>query len=238
MSEDGERAEILKAFASLRVADVRDGMDTLGLHHVGSMSPGIRPLWRTRAFGIARTARYTPYDGPTPTARGEEYWEWVAWYYAEVCSYPWMEDVEKGDFIVIDQSHIDVGLMGSANSLGGIARGVSGYVTNGGVRDTDEVILEKIPFWSAMCSQPMVQARIRYDSKDVAVSVGGVMVHPGDVVVADGDGVIVVPRGVALEVAKYADAEHRRDMVGRRKLYDTLGMDPDETVAGNEEAQQ
>jgi regulator of RNase E activity RraA len=173
-----------------------------------------------------------------PAARGEEYWEWVAWYYAEVCSYPWMADVEKGDFIVIDQSHIDVGLMGSANSLGGIARGVSGYVTNGGVRDTDEVILEKIPFWSAMCSQPMVQARIRYDSKDVAVSVGCVTVHPGDVVVADGDGVIVVPRGVALEVAKYADAEHRRDMVGRRKLYDALGRDPDETVAGSEEAQQ
>ncbi|MDK1032359.1 MAG: RraA family protein, partial [Planctomycetia bacterium] len=190
MSEDSGNAEILDAFATLRVADGRDGMDTMGLHHVGSMTTDIRPLWRTRACGIARTARYTPYDGPMPTATGEEYWEWVAWYYAEVCSYPWMADVQPGDFIVIDQSHINVGLMGSANSLGGIVRGARGYVTNGGVRDTDEVILEKIPFWSAMCSQSMVQVRIKFDNKDVPVSVGGVTVHPGDVVVADGDGVI------------------------------------------------
>jgi hypothetical protein len=53
-----------------------------------------------------------------------------------------------------------------------------------------------------------------------------------DVRVADGDGVIVVPRDAAREVAAYARAEHRRDMAGRRKLYDELGMAPDGTVAG------
>jgi 4-hydroxy-4-methyl-2-oxoglutarate aldolase len=232
---DTERGELLKMYETLRVADVRDGMDTLGLHHVGSMSPGIRPLWRTRACGIARTARYVQYDGPAPTERGEDYWKWVGWYYQNVCPYPWMQEIEEGDFIVIDQSGIDAGLMGSENSLGGIKHGARGYVSNGGVRDTDEVILEQIPFWSAMCSQSMVQCRLKFDAKDIPVSVGGVRVCPGDVVVADGDGVIVVPRAIAAEVGQYADAEHRRDMVHRRRLYDALGRQPDETVAGDDQ---
>jgi len=228
---DDQRQSLLAAFADLRVADVRDGMDTMGMHRVGSMSPAIRPLWRTRAFGIARTVRYLPYDGTVPPMSPEEYWEWVGEYYRDVCPYPWIGEIVEGDFAVIDQSGVNAGLMGSANTLSGVRNGVRGYVTNGGVRDTDEIILQKVPFWSAMCSQSMVQGRLRYDAHDVPVSVGGVTVHPGDVVAADGDGVIVVPRRIALDVAAHARAEHDRDKVTRRKSYDALGMEPDETVS-------
>ena len=112
MSDAPSRDELLNAFARLRVADVRDGMDTLGLHATGSMSPQIRPLWRTRACGLAVTARYLPYDGPQPTVTGEPYWEWVGWYYREVCPYPWRQQIQPGDFAVIDQSGVDAGLMG------------------------------------------------------------------------------------------------------------------------------
>jgi regulator of RNase E activity RraA len=185
-----DRAKLLEAFATVRVADVRDGMDTLLMHGKGSMSPGIRPLWRTRAAGIARTVRYVAFDGAVPELTPQEYWEWVGMYYRDVCPYPWMQEIEPGDFVVIDQSGIDAGLMGSENTLGGIRRG----------------------------ARP--------------VTVGGVLVNPGDVVVADGDGVIVVPAEHALDVAQYADEEHRRDMVHRRKHYDDLGMEPDATVAG------
>jgi regulator of RNase E activity RraA len=209
---------------------VRDGLDTMMMHHVGSMSPAIRPLWRTRAFGIARTCRYVPYGDAVPAMSPDEYWQWVGRYYAEVCPYPWMDDIEPGDFCVIDASGVDAGLMGSNNTLAGVRAGARGYVTNGGVRDTDEIILQKVPFWSALCSQSMVQGRLKYDSKDVPVSAGGVLVHPGDVVVADGDGVIVVPQGIALEVAGHARAEHQRDKRTRRGLYKQLGMKLDDTV--------
>lgn len=229
MSQD-ERAELLALYEGLRVADVRDGMDWMMMHHYGSMSPDIRPLWRTRAFGIARTARYVPYEGPVSKMSPEEYTEWVRWYYQNVCTYPWSREIEPGDFIVIDQSSLDVGLMGSNNSLGGVRSGARGYVTNGGVRDTDELIIQKVPFWSRTCSQSMVQGRIRFDAMNVPVNVGGVTVHPGDIVVADGDGVIVVPRGIARDVAKYARRELEKDKVSRRKLYKALGMDLDETV--------
>ncbi len=230
MSRQNEREKLLEAFEGLRVADVRDAMDVMGFHLLGSMSPGIRPLWRTSVHGIAHTARYTPYLGPIPQQRGDDYMEWASWYYREVCSYPWMADIEPGDFIVIDQSGVDAGLMGSKNTLDGICRGAVAYVNNAGVRDTDEIILQKVPFWSAFVSQSMVQCRLRYDSKDVPVNVGGVVVTPGDMVVADGDGVIVVPREAALDVAGYARDEQNRDRGDRRKFYEKLGMPLDETV--------
>ena len=227
---------MLAAYEGLRVADVRDGMDTLGMHYIGSMSPQIRPLWRTRAFGIARTCRYVPYQGTIPKMEPEQYWEWVGRYFRDVCPYPWMDEIQPGDFCVIDLSGVNSGLMGSNNTLDGIRRGVRGYVTSDGVRDTDEIILQKVPFWSAYCSQNMVQGWIKYDSMNIFVLVGGVVVNPGDVVVADGDGVIVVPRAAALEVAAHAHAEHRRDMAARRRHYKALGMKPDETVLDDEEA--
>ncbi|MFO7154084.1 MAG: RraA family protein [Caldicoprobacter oshimai] len=225
-----EREELLKLYEGLRVADVRDGMDWNMMHGYGSMSHEIRPLFRTRVVGIARTVRYLPYEGSVPKMSPEEYTEWVSWYYNNVCTYPWIEDIQPGDFIVIDQSGVNAGLMGSHNSLEGFRRGARGYVIEGGVRDTDELILQKIPVWSRFISQAMVQGRLRYDAKDIPVSVGGVVVHPGDVVVADGDGVIVVPRKMAYEVAKYARRELNNDKIQRRKLYEAMGWELDDTV--------
>jgi regulator of RNase E activity RraA len=220
----------LDAYKDLRVADVRDGMDTLLLHNYGSMDPNIRPLFRTRAFGIAKTVRYLPYMGGIPNIEPDKYMRWANKYYREVCTYFWMAEIQEGDFIVIDTNDVNCGLMGSENSLTGIMKGARGYVTNGGVRDTDEVILEKIPFWSAMISQSMVQGRLQYDTCNIPVSVGGVTVYPEDIVVADGDGVIVVPQRIALQVAKYAHAEHKRDKKVRRAHYEALSMKPDDTI--------
>lgn len=200
------------------------------MHHYGSMSPDIRPVFRTRAVGIAKPVRYLPYQGYIPHMSPEEYTKWSNWYYREVCTYSWMDEIEEGDFVVIDQSGVDAGLMGSNNTLVGFRDGARGYVTNGGVRDTDELILQEIPFWSRLTSQSMVQGRLQDDAHDIPVNVGGVLVRPGDVVVADGDGVIVVPRNIARDVAKYAHRELKRDKVGRKRLYKELGMTLDETV--------
>jgi regulator of RNase E activity RraA len=228
-----EREDLLAAYEDLRVADVRDGMDIMMMHRVGSMGPHIRPLWRTRTCGIAMTCRYVPYQGAIPAIKPgdrDEYWKWAGWYYSEVCKYPWAEEIQPGDFCVIDISGVNTGLMGSMNALAGVQKGARGYVTSDGVRDTDEIILERIPFWSAYCSQNMVQGWIQYESRNIPVEVGGVLVNPGDVVVADGDGVIIVPRAAAFEVARHARIEHENDKVSRKKLYKALGMKPDETV--------
>jgi len=225
-----ERRTLLALYDGLRVADVRDGLDWHMMHHYGSMSYEIRPLFRTRTCGIARTARYVAYEGPVSQMTPEQAVEWIAWYCGNVCTWPWLEELEEGDFVVIDQGGLNVGLMGSNNSLYGVKQGARGYVTNGGVRDTDELIVQKVPFWSRMIAQGRVEGRLRYEAHDVPVSVGGALVRPGDVVVADGDGVVVVPRAVAADVARFARGELERDKVGRRKLYADVGLEPDETV--------
>lgn len=230
MSSD-ERNQLLELYKDLRVADVRDGMDWNMMHAYGSMSTDIHPLFRTRAVGIAKTARYLPFVGPVPHKTPEEYTVWQGWYYNTVCTYPWMKELETGDFIVIDQSSVNVGLCGSNNTLEAFKQGVRGFVTNGGVRDTDEVILQQIPFWSKFCSHGMVQGRVQYDAHNIPVAVGGVTIFPGDVVVADGDGVIVVPRKIAFEVAEYAHQELRNDKAARRRMYEEMGRDLDESVS-------
>ena len=221
---------ILSAFEGLRVADVRDGLDAVGWHAVGSLSPSIRPLWRTSAVGVARTVRYLPYRGVVPPLSVDEYRAWSGRYYGEVCPYPWIDALEPGDFVVIDASGVDAGLMGSENTLAALRKGARGFVTNGGVRDTDEVILQKVPFWTAMVSKSMVQSRLQFDATQVPVAVGGVTFYPGDIVVADGDGVVVVPREVSRDVAKFASEENARGRAARREHYRALGKDLDPTV--------
>jgi len=226
-----ENKVLLELYNDLRVADVRDGMDWIGYHNYGSLEPGVRPLFRTRAVGIARTARYLPFVGPYPQERGDAYDEWQGWYYWKVCTYPWFEEIEEGDFMAIDVSGVNVGLMGSENTLGALAKGVRGFVFNGaGIRDTDETIMQKVPVWSHYVGQSMVQCKIQFDQKDVPIAIGGTTIFPGDIIVADGDGVICVPRAVAKDVAKYAHKILSADKVARRKGYSELNWQPDDTM--------
>jgi len=225
-----ERLELLELYKDVRVADVRDGMDLYMMHYFGSMDPSIRPLFRTKAFGIAKTARYLPFQGPIPAGSQEAYLEWEGRYYTDVCSYPWEAEIQDGDFVALDLSGVNVGLMGSFNGLMDFSNGARGFVVNGGARDTDELVLQKIPFWCLMTCHGMVQGRIQYDSHNVPIAIGGVVIFPGDVIVADGDGVIVVPRKIAFEVGKKAVSQLGGDKKARKRLYEKMGWELDNTV--------
>jgi len=231
--DNKENLEIIDLFQKLRVTDVRDGMDWMGYHHYGSVHHSIRPLFRpeTSIIGIARTARYVPYEGPVPALPPDEYRQWVNMYYTEICNDPWNKDIQQGDFICLDVAGIDVGLLGSNNTLHCKKAGAVGFMTNGGgIRDTDECILQNIHVFSKFISQPMDQARIRFIEKDIPIAIGGVAIYPGDIIVGDGDGVIAVPRKIARDVAKYAWQEASADKKARRQLYIDLGMKLDNTV--------
>ena len=225
-----ERQELLELYKGARVADVRDAMDWYMMHSFGTMCPCVLPLFRTIACGIAKTARYLPFQGPIPNMTPDEYSKWVGMYYREICKYPWEAEIEDGDFVALDLSGLNVGLMGSANSLRDFEKGCRGFVINGGARDTDEIIIQKIPFWTTMVSQPMVQGRIQYDAHNIPIAIGGVVIYPEDIIVGDGDGVIVVPRKIAYEVGKKAAKQLVEDKAGRRAVYDRLGWEPDPTV--------
>ena len=124
----------------------------------------------------------------------------------------------------------DVGSIGSNNIMGWILRGCVGVVTSATARDTDEIITQQVPLYFKKPGRGIRPGRNEVESVNRPVVCGGVLVMPGDVIVADGDGVIVVPRKVAEEVAKYAHKIIQEDKAGRRKLYQQLGLPEDSTV--------
>jgi regulator of RNase E activity RraA len=233
-----EDQKVLKAFEGLRVADVCDGMDAVGLHNRGLMDPDIHPLWRDtvnythRFIGIAVTAHYVPTQEPTAGQRSiEDYDRWAGNWYNTRSSEPFIPLLRPGTAVVIeDAAEADVGSIGSNNIMFWKLKGCVGVVTSATARDTDEVITEKMPLYLRRVGRGIRPGRNEIESVNRPIVVGGVLVKPGDVIVADGDGVIVVPRDKALAVAAYARKILEGDKEGRRGLYKQLGLPEDPSV--------
>ncbi len=231
-------AKTLKLFEGLRVADVADGMDKAGLKNIGLMSPEIHALWKDtekythRFIGIALTVRYVPTNKPpAPAMDAEAFDQWVSKWYTEISSEPFMPLIRKGTALMIDDApDSDVGSIGSNNIMAWKLAGCVGVVTNSTARDTDEIITEKIPLYFRKPGRGIRPGRNEIESVNRPIVCGGALVEPGDVIVADGDGVIVVPRAKAKEVAAYAKATIEGDKAGRRELYKKLGLEPDDSV--------
>jgi len=92
------------------------------------------------------------------------------------------------------------------------------------------VILEQIPVWCRVRSFSRVEWRIKFGRMNEEIVCGGVRVRPGDVVMGDDDGVLVVPAELAAEVADRATDILERDKRARRRMYETLGIPLDDTV--------
>lgn len=232
--------ELLELFNGLRLTDVCDALDIIGLPESGVMDTRIEPLWRDlEGFshliaGIAVTARYVPTNKiiEYPMTK-EEFHKMENEWYSDISSEPFVEYIKKGTVIVLDvQGDGDVGSVGSLNSLFWKSKGAVGVVANGGIRDTDEIIKEKIPvyFDHKERGRRIRPGRNEIESFNQPVSVGGVLVRAGDVIVADGDGVVVVPREYAKEVASYARDILETDKQKRLDLYKSLGLPLDRTV--------
>jgi regulator of RNase E activity RraA len=230
--------EVLKLFEGLRVADVSDGMDKVGLANVGLMSPEIHALWKDvkhykhRFIGIAVTVRYVPTNkGFAPAMETAAFDKWVGKTYNEVTPEPFTPLLRPGTALVIDEApDADVGSIGSNNIMGWKLRGCVGVVTNATARDTDEIATQEVPLYFRKPGRGIRPGRNEVESVNRPIECGGVLVRPGDVIVADGDGVIVVPREKAKEVAEYAQSILEGDKEGRRGLYKQLGLPEDDSV--------
>jgi regulator of RNase E activity RraA len=232
--------DLLDLFEGLRVADVSDGMDIAGLRDLGLLDQKIQALWKDIDnfdhwfCGIAVTARYVPTNRVVRNPMTiEEFKEWEGNWYNEYSSEPWAQTIKQGSVVVLDvQGDGDTGSVGSANSLGYVKRGARGIISNGGVRDTDEIIKQRIPVYLDHMNRGrgIRPGRNELESYNKPVVIGGVLIRPGDIIVADGDGVICVPREYARIVAEQAKRILGEDKAARRQLYRDLNRKPDETV--------
>lgn len=224
----------------LRVTDVVDGLDAVGRADITLMDPAIRPLWfGLRFWGPAVTMRVVPANQRLrPITRDEALRQHGIWFSEREQrlgefgrNLRLQEHVRPGCVIVTSTGGArETGYWGSNNSLAMQAAGAAGIVTEGQCRDTDEVILQKTPVASRGIGRPIIPGRVELVDLQVPVGCGGVLVRPGDLIGCDWDGVVVVPQEVAEDVLYFAARIAIDDKKSRRRLYERMGKEPDETV--------
>jgi len=143
-----------------------------------------------------------------------------------------IELAQPGEVIVVEQrTDIDAGCWGGILSLGARVKGVAGVVADGPVRDIDEARAYELPIYCRSLTARTARGRVEEIEVNGPVCIGGVTVVPGDLVIADGSGVVFIPAARSAEVIEAAEriagreAAMAKDLLNGRPVTEVMGRD-------------
>jgi regulator of RNase E activity RraA len=192
-------ATLLAQFTALDTATVSDALDACGLP---PGQGGLRPMWgRPKVAGFAVTVELEPVSGQPDTEHGG------AHILTGAIAGAGLNDV----IVVANGGRTDVSSWGGIVSVGAAMRSIRGAVTDGACRDVRQARDLGFPVFARAQVPVTARGRLRQKSAGEPILVGDVTVRPGDVVMADEDGVVVVPRERATKVLDTAQRLAERE---------------------------
>lgn len=183
-------ASLLTAYRHVEVASVSDAVEQLLGQHM-YLSHKMRPLFRERFSGYALTVRLVKQENHDPHALDGMLQA--------------IDDGAKGSVYVMSiEDGAEMAGMGGLMGTAMAAREFSGAIIDGAVRDTDYLTKIGFPVYSTGIAPSTLVGHYRCAGSQVPVVIDGVTIHAGDIVTADSDGVVIVPRARAVEVLTLA----------------------------------
>jgi 4-hydroxy-4-methyl-2-oxoglutarate aldolase len=202
-SDDGQARGWVDRLAALYTPVMADVLDRLG-HREQSMRADIRPLFpKARAAGVARTVQTGPATGVAPAEP----------YKGEMAA---VDDLRPGDVMVV--SECGASFWGELLSTAARYRGCLGVVIDGYTRDTRAIAAMGFPVFCRGIHPADSLGRLDVAGHDLPIRCGGVLVRPGDLILADEDGIVVIPRDVAEQALRLAEEKVRGENLVRQAL--------------------
>lgn len=209
MSSDAQADEALARLANIDASTVSDALDRLSIE---GWIEGLTRQTAGKIAGRAMTVQLGPPQPPDPPSPPR--------HLASAA----IDCADPRSVIVVAGGRVDAGGWGGLLTRAAVRNGVRGVVVDGAARDIDEASALGFPVFARACTPRTARSRQQEVSTNHPVRIGRVEVRPGDVVIADGDGVVVIPAGRADEVSRIAaeiSAAERR-MAERIGLGDQL----------------